>query len=159
MLLTLSGAVGRRCGFRSEQLDSTDHGGMVMQLVNLAILVLIWLQVKHFVADYLLQPDWVLSAKGNIWRIGGYVHAGVHALGSIPAFLIAGLDVTDIAVLAVAEFVIHYLLDFIKVDLSTRSKSGPDTAIYWALHGADQLMHQLTYVGLTFVAMRLAGGS
>src|SRR5213083_3002958 len=111
-----------------------------MQLVSVAILVLIWLQVKHFVADYLLQPDWVLSAKGNMWRVGGYVHAGVHALFSIPAYLFAGLDLVDIALLMAAEFIIHYVLDFIKVDLSTRSKSGPDTAIYWALHGADQLM-------------------
>ena len=52
----------------------------------------------------------------------------------------------------------HYVIDFIKADLSLRSKSGPDTALYWALHGADQLAHQLTYVGLVVAVARLAGG-
>jgi Protein of unknown function (DUF3307) len=128
---------------------------MVMQLATMTVLMLIWLQLKHYVADYLLQPKWMLFAKGDVRRAGGYVHAGIHALGSIPAYLIAGLGRTDIAVLCVAEFIIHYLVDFIKADLSARSKAGPNTMIYWALHGGDQLMHQLTYAGLIFVALEM----
>jgi hypothetical protein len=132
-----------------------DHGGMVMQLATMAILMLVWLQVKHYVADYLLQPKWVLFSKGDMRRAGGYVHAGIHAVGSIPAYLIAGLGLLDIAILCVAEFVVHYLVDFVKVDLSGRIKAGPDTMSYWALHGGDQLLHQLTYSGLIFVALKM----
>jgi Protein of unknown function (DUF3307) len=129
-----------------------------MQPATMTILMLVWLQLKHYVADYLMQPKWVLFAKGDMRRAGGYVHAGIHALASIPAYLIAGLELTDMAVLCVAEFIIHYVVDFIKVDLSARYKSGPDTTIYWALHGGDQLLHQLTYAGLIFVALGMRGG-
>jgi hypothetical protein len=131
---------------------------MVMQPATMTILMLVWLQLKHYVADYLMQPKWVLFAKGDMRRAGGYVHAGIHAVASIPAYLIAGLGLTDVAVLCVAEFIIHYVVDFIKVDLSARYKSGPDTTIYWALHGGDQLLHQLTYAGLIFVALGMRGG-
>lgn len=128
-----------------------------MQVLTLATIMLVWFQVKHFVADYLMQPKWVLGGKGSMRRAGGYVHAGVHAVGSVPAYLIAGLGATEIAVLVLAEFVIHYAIDFCKIGLSRRSHAGPDKASYWAMHGADQLAHQLTYAGLIYVALRLAG--
>jgi Protein of unknown function (DUF3307) len=128
-----------------------------MQPATMTILMLVWLQLKHYVADYLMQPKWVLFAKGDMRRAGGYVHAGIHAIASIPAYLIAGLGLTDIAVLCIAEFIIHYVVDFIKVDLSARYKSGPDTTIYWALHGGDQLLHQLTYAGPIFAALGMRG--
>lgn len=128
-----------------------------MQMLTLTIGMLVWFQVKHFVADYLLQPRWVLSGKGSMRQVGGYVHAGVHALGSIPAYLIAGVGAAEIGALVLAEFVIHYAIDFSKVCLSRRSHVGPDKAAFWAMHGADQLMHQLTYAGLIYAALRLAG--
>jgi Protein of unknown function (DUF3307) len=127
-------------------------------MMTVAVEVLIWLQIKHFVADYLLQPDWVLAAKGDMRRMGGYVHAGIHAIGSLPAYLIAGVGLGGIAALVVVEFVVHYVIDFIKSDLSSRSRSGPNTAAYWALHGADQLAHQLTYVGLVVAVASLTSG-
>jgi hypothetical protein len=128
---------------------------MVMQLATMTILMLIWLQVKHYVADYLLQPKWVLFAKGDMRRAGGYVHAGIHAVGSIPAYLIAGLGLLDIVILCVAEFVVHYAVDYLKVEISAHSRGGPDTMMYWALHGGDQLLHQLTYTGLIYATLMM----
>jgi hypothetical protein len=61
-------------------------------MLTAMVVMLICFQVKHFVADYLLQPAWVLSGKGDMRRSGGYVHAGIHAIGSLPAFLIAGAE-------------------------------------------------------------------
>jgi hypothetical protein len=128
---------------------------MVMHMVTVTIAMLLVFQVKHYVADYLLQPGWVIRGKGDFRRPGGYVHAGVHALGSLPAFFIAGLGIAEIAAFALAEFVIHFAIDHTKALLSRNSKSGPNTRAYWAMHGADQLMHQLTYVGLTYAALAL----
>ena len=126
-----------------------------MHMVTVTIAMLLIFQVKHFVADYLLQPGWLISGKGDVRRLGGYVHAGVHALGSLPAFFIAGLGVMEIAAFAAAEFVIHYGIDHSKAWLSRGSKSGPNTRAYWAMHGGDQLMHQLTYAGLIYAALSL----
>lgn len=120
------------------------------------IAMLVWFEAKHFVADYLLQPKWVLTGKGSMRCAGGYVHAGVHALGSIPAYLIAGLGASEIGALVIAEFMVHYAIDFAKCGVSARSHSGPNAASYWALHGADQLLHQLTYAGLIYAALILS---
>jgi hypothetical protein len=129
---------------------------MVMHMVTVTIAMLVCFQVKHFVADYLLQPGWLLRGKGDVRRAGGYVHAGIHALGSLPAFLIAGPGAFATLALLAAEFIVHYLIDFTKAGLSGRGHGGPETRAYWALHGADQLLHQLTYAGLIFAALALA---
>jgi hypothetical protein len=128
---------------------------MTVEMTSLTIVMLLFLQLKHFLADYLLQPGWVIRGKGNLRRLGGYAHAGMHAMGSVPAYLAAGLQPVEIALLAIAEFVFHYLTDYTKAGLSRRSRSGPDTRAYWALHGADQLVHQLTYAGLILAALAL----
>jgi hypothetical protein len=121
---------------------------MAMQMMVLTIAMLICFQVKHFVGDYMLQPGWMRSGKGDMRRAGGYAHAGIHAFGSLPALMIAGLDAPQLAALLAAEFALHYAIDFSKASLSSRSLAGPDTQAYWTLHGADQLMHQMTYAGL-----------
>jgi Protein of unknown function (DUF3307) len=126
-----------------------------MEAATVAIAMLVWLQVKHYVADYLLQPVWMLEAKDDPRRVGGYAHAGLHAFGSLPAFLIAGLGIEAAAVLALAEFAAHYVIDFGKARLSVDIAGGPDTKIYWSLHGGDQLMHHLTYSGLIIAAITL----
>ena len=100
-----------------------------------------------------------MRGKDDLRQPGGYVHAGVHALGSLPAFFIAGLGIVEIAAFALAEFVIHFAIDHTKAGLSRDSKSGPNTRVYWAMHGADQLMHQLTYAGLIYAALALTSAS
>jgi len=122
-------------------------------MVTATVVMLICFQLEHFVADYLLQPKWVLRGKGDVRRSGGYVHAGLHCVGSLPALLTADPRPLVIAALIIAEFVVHYLIDFTKADLSVRSQAGPDTATYWALHSVDQLLHQLTYAALIFLAL------
>jgi hypothetical protein len=125
---------------------------MAMQMMLVTIVMLVLFQVKHFVADYLLQPGWVRCGKGDLRRAGGYVHAGIHAAGSLPALMVAGVGATQLAMLAIAEFAVHYTLDFSKASLSSRSHAGPETQTYWTLHGADQLMHQMTYAALILAA-------
>jgi len=124
-----------------------------MNSATLIVSLLVWLQFKHFVADYLLQPPWILRGKGDFRKPGGYVHAGLHACGSLPALYFAGLDATLIVSLAVAEFVIHYLIDHTKAVHARRHPHAPSTRAFWAMHGADQLMHHLTYSGMLLVAL------
>jgi hypothetical protein len=123
-----------------------------MEMIAPAIAMLLWLQLKHYVADYLLQPGWMFRAKGDLTKPGGYIHAGVHAAGSLPAFIFAGLAPATVATFAAAEFVVHYAIDYGKAQLSRKSPNGPDTHAFWALHGADQLLHQLTYLALVVAA-------
>lgn len=110
--------------------------------------MLVWLQFKHFVADYLLQPSWMLRGKGDVSKPGGYVHAALHACGSLPVYFFASLGGWQILLLAVIEFVIHYAIDYAKAVHGQRWPHAVSTKTFWALHGADQLLHHLTYSGL-----------
>lgn len=129
-----------------------------MQVVTVTVAMLVCLQVKHFIADYLMQPKWILMGKRSLRSGGGYVHAAVHAVGSIPALLVPGLSGLQILTFVVAEFAVHYAIDFWKACMSGRSKAGPNNYAYWAMHGFDQLLHQLTYATIIFVAMWLTVG-
>jgi hypothetical protein len=116
--------------------------------------LLVWLQVKHFIADYLLQTPWILSGKGHLDRGGGYVHAAIHVAGTAPALIYAGLDGSLVAILLAAEFAIHFLVDHLKVLLARARPRSPASAGFWAMHGADQLVHHLTYAAILYVVLR-----
>jgi len=122
-----------------------------MAVTTVAMLACI--QLKHFVVDYVLQPAWILRGKGDFRMVGGYVHAGGHALGTVPALMLAGGGGQRIAILVLAEFVVHYLIDYAKALVSRHCRADATTRAYWAMHGADQLMHQLTYALLILAAL------
>ena len=80
----------------------------------LVVLLLAGLETKHFLADYVLQNSWIIRGKGDLRAGGGYVHAGLHVLGSLIVLLFFHLPVALLAQMLVAEFVIHYAIDFTK---------------------------------------------
>lgn len=126
---------------------------MIVQLFGL----LVGLEIKHFIADYLLQPAWILAGKGDMRLPGGYAHAGIHAVFSFIVLLVFGTPVGLAVALLVAEFVVHYALDYAKVYYSRGVQMERDARRYWALHGLDQLSHQITYIVMVYVVMRAAG--
>ncbi len=114
---------------------------------------LLGLQVKHFVADYLLQFDWMVAEKGDLLKPGGYAHAGMHVLGTAIVLIIAGVRWPLLVAILAAEFVIHYALDYGKVAYSNGVTMEDSPQKYFALHGLDQFFHHLTYIGITYVAL------
>jgi hypothetical protein len=119
--------------------------------------LLLGLEVKHFIADYLMQPAWLLNGKGDLRKPGGYAHAAIHALFSSIVLLLFATPFWLVAALFVAEFVIHYGLDYAKIHYSRGVDIDRDAARYWALHGVDQLLHQLTYAAMIYAAVRVDG--
>jgi hypothetical protein len=115
-----------------------------IQLVLAAILVL---QFKHFIDDFVLQTP----------HPGGFLHAGIHAVGSMFAFLfIQPTLIVGIAVV-VLEFIAHYHIDWLK-ERTTRVRqwSFPQSEFWWTF-GADQAAHQATYVVIAGVLAWSAG--
>jgi hypothetical protein len=127
-------------------------------MFGLVLLLLVGLEIKHYVADYLLQTGWMIGGKGNLAAPGGYVHAGIHVAGSAIVLLLAHVPLLAVGELVVAEFVIHYALDFAKVYYGHGIDPDQDASRFWGLHGLDQLFHQLTYAGMIFFAVRALGG-
>ncbi|MDR3473642.1 MAG: DUF3307 domain-containing protein [Devosia sp.] len=121
------------------------------------LLLLAGFELKHFVADYMLQTGWMIAGKGRLAAPGGYAHAGIHVLGSAIILALLHVPAPAIAELAAGEFVIHYALDFAKVYYGHGVNPDQDPQRFWALHGLDQVLHQLTYLGMTYFALRAIG--
>ena len=121
-------------------------------MVVLFFLLFIGLELKHVVADYFLQPGWMLAGKGDFRQVGGYAHAGVHAGMSLVVLLLAGTPWTLALLIAAAEFVVHYLLDYSKIHYSRGVHVDTQPRRFWALHGIDQMAHQLTYGAMIYAA-------
>jgi hypothetical protein len=129
-----------------------------VSMIVLFFILLVGLEVKHYLADYFLQPAWMLSGKGDFRRPGGYAHAAVHVGLSAVVLLLAGTPPVTLGLLAIAEYVVHYALDYSKIHYSRGVHVDTNPRRFWALHGVDQLTHQLTYAAMIFVVLQAKGG-
>jgi hypothetical protein len=124
----------------------------------LLLITLIWLQAKHFVADYVLQPAWMINGKGDLGRPGGYVHAGIHAFLTMPILWFTMFGWGWISAVVIQEFLLHFLIDHIKAVHARHHPHPASTRRFWMLHGVDQLAHHLTYSAI-LVLLLLRGES
>lgn len=120
---------------------------MSTELVAVAGL-LVLLQAKHVVADFVLQGRYILENR-HIWgHPGGLLHVAIHAAGSLVALVAVGTPATLLAVLLISEAIVHYHIDWAKDGLGRRIGATPDRRSFWVLTGTDQALHQLTYLGM-----------
>lgn len=122
---------------------------MTTTLVCYAFLALF---IKHFIFDFVMQGPYQYLNKGTYGHPGGILHSGLQGIGSfivlIPFFGITAA----LAITCVVEFLIHYHVDWAKMNLNKHWGLKPDNSEYfWWLLGADQLLHYLTYFGMILV--------
>ena len=121
------------------------------QHADVALAVVALLLAKHFLFDFVFQTRFQLSNKHVYGHPGGLVHAGLHGLGTLTAFLVAtpswGLGAAILAV----EFLAHYHIDWAKEQILRRTRWGYADGRYWAVFGGDQLIHGLGYVAIAWV--------
>jgi hypothetical protein len=72
-------------------------------MLELFFILFVGLEIKHCIADYFLQPAWMLVGKGDLRHPGGYAHAGVHAGLSAIVLLVAGTPLPVLLALVAAE--------------------------------------------------------
>lgn len=113
----------------------------------------IGLELKHYLADYFLQPSWIIAGKGDFRQPGGYAHAGIHAALTGVVLLVAGAALPLIGLIVLGEFVVHYLLDYGKIRYSAGVHITNKPGQFWALHGVDQMLHQLTYAAIIYLVI------
>lgn len=115
------------------------------------LIVLTLLTVKHFIADFLIQTKYQWSNKGTYLHPGGLLHAHVHAVATYACFSLVSLSTAIVA--ALIDFVVHYHIDWAKMNINKYYGFGPNThEEFWWLLGFDQFLHSLTYIGLLYYA-------
>ncbi|HNU66717.1 MAG TPA: DUF3307 domain-containing protein [Methylotenera sp.] len=122
---------------------------------EVAFIALIWLFVKHFICDFPLQATpWMYRNKGTYGHAGGLAHSALHGIGTfVILFYWLGLHAW---VYAMAETMIHYHIDWAKMNTNRYFNLKPDSSEwFWISLGFDQLLHHLTYFGIVAFAFKL----
>lgn len=115
--------------------------------MNETLILLSLLFTKHFIIDFPMQKPYQWMNKGTYGHPGGVLHAGLHGIGTLLCFYwIAPMAA---CYLAIADMIIHYHIDWAKMNLNAKYGWKADThEEFWILLGFDQFLHSLTYVGL-----------
>ena len=110
-------------------------------------IVLVLLLIKHWYIDFVDQSNEEIAKKGDYLHWLGIRHSFKHGL--LTAIILLYFIQPVYAMLAgLFDTLIHYHIDYMKMRLGStdiKSKS------FWAHLGLDQLLHQLTYIGLCLV--------
>lgn len=111
------------------------------------LVLLLLLQIKHWYADFKIQT-YMQTVKKGVWlNLVGLSHSIDHMWTTMVALLafsfIVPVSAMTILTLAVAEGVIHYIIDFVKVKYGCKDNTKP---LFWNQFGLDQLAHQITYL-------------
>jgi hypothetical protein len=115
---------------------------------------LILLFIKHFICDFPLQANpWMYRNKDNYGHAGGLAHSALQGVGTFVIF--AFWLGASAWVYALADGIIHYHIDWAKMNTGKRYDLKPDNSDwFWILLGFDQLLHHLTYFALIAIAFK-----
>jgi hypothetical protein len=119
------------------------------------ILLLFFLQVKHWYADFKIQTYMQTVRKGIWLDLIGLSHTLDHVWTTLIALLVYSLfySVTASVILTVAvvESILHYAIDYTKVKYGCKDNTKP---LFWNQFGLDQLAHQVTYLGMVLYIVK-----
>ena len=119
-----------------------------------AIIVLIVLQIKHFVCDYPLQSQFMLQkANKDNWIKPLLAHSLVHAIGTFLVFMFFDLKIA--LILSIMDFILHFVVDRIKASPNIGNRWSMDKPQFWWALGLDQMAHHL--INILFVIILIKG--
>ena len=125
--------------------------------VQVLILLLLF-QIKHLVVDWLWQPPYEYLNKGTWLHPGGLQHAAKHLVATYIVLAVGALIfhmpifVGMAIVLSIFDGVIHYLIDWSKMNINKKYELTPtNSENFWRLVGIDQFLHQATYIIIVFL--------
>ena len=109
--------------------------------------LLIGLLTKHLLFDFFLQGPYQYLNKGKYLHPGGLLHACLAVVGTALVWEIVGAPLHLLGGVMAIEFIVHYHMDWAKVNINAWFGWGPQTSEkYWWLLGVDQYVHLMNYV-------------
>lgn len=115
------------------------------------LLLILLFTIKHFFIDFVFQTQEEIVYKGTYLDYRGVKHSLKHGVSTLFVLLILGASFEYSWVYAVADFLIHYHIDWAKMN-ATRNLTTQDRA-FWIWVGFDQTLHYLTYI--MFIAIMI----
>ena len=112
------------------------------------ILALVLLQLKHWYIDFVNQTQVEVNHKGIYLNWLGITHSIKHAVATSVIMLCVTGNINIAVGAGFVDLFLHYHIDFIKMHYGCRDVTNP---LFWNQLGFDQLVHQLTYIGIVFV--------
>ena len=111
------------------------------------VAVLIGFTVKHVIADFVLQANWMARGKEarSEWQAPLLAHVSCHA--AMTLVIVLAVD-PSLWWLALVDLAIHSAIDRGKALFALRVGWRIDQPQFWWLLGIDQGLHQLTNIGL-----------
>lgn len=113
-----------------------------------AFLLLFLLNVKHFIADWILQTNQIAKEKGsNVDLL--LLHSLHHVVGTI---LIVAIftSIPTALIIGGIELFIHSLIDYFKSNKHFLGRFAFPSHAYFILLGFDQFLHQICYIGFVY---------
>ncbi|MCB1508651.1 MAG: DUF3307 domain-containing protein [Hyphomicrobiaceae bacterium] len=126
------------------------------QSAETVLALLTYLLVKHVLFDFVFQSSWQVENKGRYGHPAGFVHAGLHGLGTFAALLLAHMPLEISAMLGLGEGVFHYHADWAKDQITRRFAWTPKDQAFWTALGIDQTVHHASYLAVAAIAVMIA---
>jgi hypothetical protein len=112
------------------------------------LLTLVLLNIKHWYVDFVNQTMDEVHGKGIYGNWLGIRHSLKHALGTFLVIVLMGAGLVGAGVLAMIDFVLHYHIDWAKMNWGNRDITNPE---FWNHLGLDQMLHHFTYLGMVYL--------
>lgn len=127
---------------------------MTVTTLEQIFILLIIFQLKHFLADFCFQNNYMLQKDRVGWDFIYPLafHCGVHMGMTLIVCLVFK---PNLWWLAIVDFIVHFLMD--------RFRSSPQylgrfnnihQAIFWRIFGFDQMIHHLTHIYIIWALIR-----
>ena len=133
---------------------------------HMLLLLLIILVIKHWLADFPLQTEYMLnkSAKEG-WAIPLLDHALVHGFMSTVIFMLFSTWWFGLLI-GILDTMLHFIIDRLKGSPTIKEMYEPwllrtfktdSNKIFWVTLGLDQALHYLSYILYLYIWLRMFG--
>lgn len=109
------------------------------------LVILSLLLTKHFLVDFPLQTNYQIQNKGTYGHWGGIQHSLYHGFGTAVCLV---LFTPWHLVWGIVDAVVHYHIDWAKMNINRRTGWTTADPEFWWLLGADQYLHAMTYIAI-----------
>ena len=116
----------------------------------MTFLLLFLLFAKHWIADFVLQFEYMIKEKGQYGVRGGIEHAILHGILTAIILLVFLNDLLPAAIFGALDGIIHYHIDYVKARWGSRDIH---TQKFWIQIGADQFAHATFYIWLSWILL------